>query len=186
MTFLELPMAALLCSVQQTCKQGKAVIEVSVRLQQHLFFKPIPATPPELISIDLPDERWVAPDTGATYIGVCEHPLITRLIGQRHVSLDHFKRRMMSEPGAIWRRALVTQPPIPKLSVDWTSNGKHCEITGNGVGVRLEELLKDEPALRQLYGLYGMDIRGWESWRDYEGYHQLEQVKTEHALGGNR
>jgi hypothetical protein len=120
----ELPMQTLLLS-QRVNKQWKSVLEGSTKLQQALFFKPIPGGP-----IPFTELPWLGWKDSATYnrietltTGKCiRNPLLCAMFKNFQVDWeeselylqDFFSGRFKFTCQESWTRMLPTQPPINK------------------------------------------------------------------------
>lgn len=114
--FLELPMRGLLVNVQRTCKQWKAVLDGSRKLQQAMFFEPIadqalhPDTPHELA-----ETRPAA------------HPLVIGpYLNPRADKYKYSQLDVLWRLNASWRRQLVSQPPIARADVLNSRHGDYA------------------------------------------------------------
>ena len=126
---MKLPMLDLLGSVLYTSRHWKSILDSSIRLQQHLFFKPISTPtlkyfrdPMNLREMDTVGEcditgRWATTEDERLAYTVYGHPILEWLKGNDGpVPEDNIKWEAMRRPEASWRRAFATQPPVPILT----------------------------------------------------------------------
>lgn len=110
---LELPIKDLLINAQRVDKTFNGTIQASAKLQQALFFKPLPGKPLNFEKTTPP--QWLESPDDERYHTVLANPFYNSL---RSILLatpgDHPIRpsRLLQRPEASWRRMLVTQPPI--------------------------------------------------------------------------
>lgn len=173
--FLQLSIRDLLCGVQQTCKQWKAITDCSSRIQQALFFQPVQAAPVEWICEKAGPGRWANSKQDPVSRTVLEHPLICP------TNTHAWQERLMNEPAmrrkeASWRRSLITQPPATKLTIKNNTHILGPKSIANGNGVTLGEVLM---LAEDTYPSFSLsDIKGWILWISYQGYHDLAKAGT--------
>ena len=178
-------MTDLLCGVQQTCRKWKAIVQGSLRLQQALFFKPVP----------FPEVHWVTPNprsdrsrSGARGSWMALHdqdiykpcPLIFE-----HPLLERFERSGEDEAffldlwtslnaSASWRNSLITQPPIESLilrqavskGVEWQTT----IYTTNGFWITFGDLMAN---FRSLVHFRMRFVEASDQWKFSYGYSTL-------------
>lgn len=137
--FLQLDVCDVIVAVTRTCKQWKAIVEGSTKLQQLLFSKPISSNLLQYFDdhTQYPQDitgRW---STSADDFGIHKifsHPLLT-FMSDWH-SWDDLNWEAIRRPEASWKKALATQPPVSKIAFEW------CEhVAENDAGVTLDELV---------------------------------------------
>jgi hypothetical protein len=186
-------MSDILCGVIQTCKNWNTVVENSTKLQQALFFKPIPIKP---LQFSFQKKGWVTPGNEAKH-KIYEHPLLAKLnslaldmhitrslAGDLRMSpeivLDAVKKRAhpasksMHRANASWRRALVSQPPIIDVYSD--GDGESHLIARNERGVVMGDVIPVIRSKRRTeiqFHRPALKLRGYNTMVYYTGYNQL-------------
>jgi hypothetical protein len=130
--FLELGMSDLLCGVQRTCKQWKAVLDTSLPLQQTLFLKPVVEHTFQLSIIKAPETAWysfrnsyISGKDGAGAPAIYVHPFYDtfRRHGEKQgeraedTKTKAFIRLASSTKSPKWKDHLLTQPPLHQIAI---------------------------------------------------------------------
>ena len=130
-------MRDLLVNVQRTCKQWKAVLDGSRKLQQAMFFQPITDQGVHYHSNSLVDNPS----------RVIAHPFIQDLETEHlHDKYKYSKSAGLWRPDASWRRQLVSQPPASQLTVHVRSDmelyrcGCGHQVYASELGITWEDI----------------------------------------------
>lgn len=110
---LELPIKDLLMNAQRVSTTFNTTIQASTRLQQALFFKPLPGPPLNLERFNSSRLREIPSEN--VYHTVIENPFYDGLSQYKPLLKSRrFKPLLtaLQRQEASWRRMLVTQPPI--------------------------------------------------------------------------
>lgn len=116
---LNLPIKELLANAQRVCKSWHTIIEHSPRLQQALFFSPLPGGLLKLLFLGSGRKalRWTEDPSDHRYHKVLANPFnkYLRELGVYSGNIDKRKEAFLRED-ASWRRMLVCQPPTNNLA----------------------------------------------------------------------
>lgn len=203
MVLLQLPMRDLLLA-QRACKWIKGVITESPSLQRALFFEPVYALPAEDFRCGkhcctehalLPGDFLVC----NSKLRVYGNPIFRWIFDDVDDDCDRLRGEDMVLPPAFayrkasWRRMLVTQPPLPRVTIEWPldmrssvgggrdSGCQFRDIREKG-GVRLETLWSWVKALRRdptYCAGQEIMIRGLDGWREWQGQRSLQELTAE-------
>lgn len=162
--FLQLSMRDLLCGVQQTCRQWKAIVDSSTPLQRELFLKPIRYPP---LRWSNREERWRTSQDDPKSHKVYEHPLFSSLDDDRYTSRGIEPEALLRRE-ASWRKCLVTQPPVVELVLrprlpNGDMSAKQATVVNKG-GIRLQQLFAD-PTILPTGDMPFWYINGWKGWK---------------------
>ena len=113
---LKLPIRQLLIKMPLVSKHWKATIDTSPRLQQALFFQPIPYEPLQLLTIkEKPTVKaWMRDLSDPYEYTVLMNPFAYINIKGRDEALERLQ--------ASWRRMIVSQPPVKSAKDVLTEN----------------------------------------------------------------
>ena len=199
MILLHLPIRDLLLA-QRTCKWLKSVITESPPLQRALFFKPVYALPAEDFRMGkacctehqlLPGDLLVC----NSKLRVYGNPLFEWAFGTAEGEEEQSRDKELELPPAFayrkasWRRMFITQPPLPRVTIEWELDGPHpsgraaCtfrDIREEG-GVRLGTFWTHVKALDDdtMYGDQTIDVRSREKWEEWVGEESLAELMAE-------
>lgn len=132
---LELPIKSLLV-VQRVSKTFHATITGSPRLQQALFFKPLPVKPlkPET---GVHVAQWLDSPDDQMYHNFFANPFYDKFRKIDVKTTDDCSQPnapAFNRPQASWRRMLVCQPPITSVPPDVSTQPARRDIVSSGFG----------------------------------------------------
>jgi hypothetical protein len=178
---LKLPVWYLLSGVVQTCRRWKTIVDNSIKLQQHLFFKPISPPTPRYFDDEWVPEfaftgRWATFEEERFQYIVYEHPILREWLGGNEGDIPeiYINWTAVRRPEASWRRALATQPPVKIMTYTDNSSEPTRRFQNDG-GVTLQDF---ESGNLELKTFDSEKLDGVCELLEYEGYYQWEALRS--------
>lgn len=138
MLLLNLPIKDLLVNAQRVCKKWNSTIRDSPKLQQALFFSPLPGKSVRFLKHTASGIRfWAEHETNPNIYTVLQNPFQDHLalVWKPSLNTTEKKVRTINDANASWRRMLVCQPPIEAISY-------HSLDIHNETGLRFSDIEK--------------------------------------------
>lgn len=154
MILFRMSLQDLLMKAQRVSKHWETTIDSSQKLQQALFFEPIPAIAfPELFESPIMQPYWQVSKSDLIPTTVVANPFYIRL---NQPNLSPEIARHLWEPESSWRKMLICQPPV--LVQIQNPGGSRQQTTRNTMG----ELTN--PGFRHLFA----NLVGTALWKKAE------------------